>query len=148
MERQDVDRRRLGLEFSAERLAFSAKHVHPCAEVIGVSDGISRSWAKANNPYWSDHVETWYRGHQEAEEYCRRRKLSCATFEQWARHLVSPEDLVSVRNVCRNCAGKRQMAARRAIRSGAEGLRAIATVCARTAVRSLFERSGACMSKL
>ncbi|MGO9847011.1 MAG: IS66 family insertion sequence element accessory protein TnpA [Methylocella sp.] len=52
-----------------------------------------RSWTKANNPYWSTHVETWYRGHLEAEEYCRRRKLSIATFEQWARHLVSPEDL-------------------------------------------------------
>jgi transposase-like protein len=52
-----------------------------------------RSWTKANNPYWSTHVETWYRGHQEAEEYCRRRKLSIATFERWARHLVSKEDL-------------------------------------------------------
>jgi hypothetical protein len=52
-----------------------------------------RSWTKANNPYWSTHVATWYRGHQEAEEYCRRRKLSRATFERWPRHLVSPEDL-------------------------------------------------------
>ena len=49
----------------------------------------SRSWEKANNPYWSEHVETWYRDHQEVEEYCRRRKLSRATFERWAR----PEDL-------------------------------------------------------
>ena len=53
----------------------------------------SRSWEKANNPYWSEHVETWYRGHQEVEEYCRRRKLSRATFERWARHLVSAEEL-------------------------------------------------------
>jgi transposase-like protein len=52
-----------------------------------------RSWAKANNPYWSTHVATWYRGHQSAQEYCRRRKLPTATFEQWARHLLSPEDL-------------------------------------------------------
>ena len=52
-----------------------------------------RSWTKANNPYWSTHVETWYRGHLEAEEYCRRRKLSIAAFERRARHLVSPEDL-------------------------------------------------------
>jgi transposase-like protein len=52
-----------------------------------------RSWAKANNPYWSTHVATWLRGHQTAQEYCRRRKLSIATFEQWARHLLSPEDL-------------------------------------------------------
>jgi transposase-like protein len=52
-----------------------------------------RSWAKANNPYWSTHVATWFRGHQSAQEYCRRRKLPTATFEQWARHLLSPEDL-------------------------------------------------------
>jgi hypothetical protein len=52
-----------------------------------------RSWTKANNPYWSTHVETWYGGHQEPEEYCRRRKLSIVTFKQWACHLVSPEDL-------------------------------------------------------
>jgi len=52
-----------------------------------------RSWTKANNPYWSTHVATWYRGHQEAEEYCRRRKLSRTAFDRWARHLVSPEDL-------------------------------------------------------
>ncbi len=38
MECQDVDRRRLGLEFSAEHFPFSVKHVHPCAEVIGVSN--------------------------------------------------------------------------------------------------------------
>ena len=58
-----------------------------------ISDGASAFLDKANNPYWSTHVATWYRGHQEAEEYCRRRKLSIATFDRWARHLVSPEDL-------------------------------------------------------
>jgi hypothetical protein len=52
-----------------------------------------RSWTKANNPYWSTHVATWYRGRQEAEEYCRRRKLSIVTFKRWASHLVSKEDL-------------------------------------------------------
>ena len=52
-----------------------------------------RSWTKANNPYWSTHVATWYRGRQEAEEYCRRRKLSIVTFKRRARHLVGPEDL-------------------------------------------------------
>ena len=52
-----------------------------------------RSWTNANNPYWSTQVATWYRGYQEAKEYCRRRKLSIVTFKQWARHLVSPEDL-------------------------------------------------------
>lgn len=52
-----------------------------------------RSWAKADNPYWSTHVATWYRGRQDVEEYCRRRKLSITTFERWMRHLVSAEDL-------------------------------------------------------
>ena len=53
----------------------------------------SRSWEKANNPYWSEHVETWYRGHQEPTEYCRRRKLSITAFGQSVHNLVSPEDL-------------------------------------------------------
>ncbi|MGY4173464.1 hypothetical protein ACVIM8_007537 [Bradyrhizobium sp. USDA 4529] len=26
------------------------------------------SWAKANTPYWSSHVENWYRSNQDAEE--------------------------------------------------------------------------------
>jgi hypothetical protein len=52
-----------------------------------------RSWEKAKSPYWSAHVAAWYRGRREAEEYCRRRKLPTATFEQWVRHLVSPADL-------------------------------------------------------
>lgn len=52
-----------------------------------------RSWAKANSPYWSSHVATWYRGNQDALEYCRRRDLSITTFELWMRHLVSSEDL-------------------------------------------------------
>ncbi|SDE77399.1 hypothetical protein SAMN05216337_103487 [Bradyrhizobium brasilense] len=42
-----------------------------------------RSWAKANYPYWSSHVESWYRSNQDAKEYCGRRKLSMATFERW-----------------------------------------------------------------
>lgn len=28
----------------------------------------SRSWEKATNPYWSEHVEAWYRGHQDVED--------------------------------------------------------------------------------
>jgi len=52
-----------------------------------------RSWAKANNPYWSNHVATWYAGRQDVEEYCQRRDLSPATLLLWAQHLVSPEDL-------------------------------------------------------
>ncbi|MER9632166.1 hypothetical protein [Mesorhizobium sp. M0296] len=52
-----------------------------------------RSWAKANSPYWSSHVAGWYRGNQDALEYCRRRDLSITTFELWMRHLVSADDL-------------------------------------------------------
>jgi hypothetical protein len=52
-----------------------------------------RSWAKANNPYWSNHVATWYAGHQSAEEYCRRRDISTTSLKRWARHLLSSEDL-------------------------------------------------------
>ncbi|TJW02516.1 MAG: IS66 family insertion sequence element accessory protein TnpB [Mesorhizobium sp.] len=40
----------------------------------------------------------------EAEEYCRRRKLSTRTFALWVRHLVSPDDLrkraESLRKLC------------------------------------------------
>ncbi len=112
----------------------------------GGSPMASRSWEKANNPYWSEHVETWYRGHQDAEEYCRRRKLSCATFERWARHLVSAEDLQQTGGSSAEIALGKSVK-QRAKRSGVAGLRAIATVHARTAVRSLFGLSGACMLK-
>jgi hypothetical protein len=52
-----------------------------------------RSWSKVDNPWWSGHVATWYGGHQDAEDYCRQRDLSTATLMQWARHLLSAEDL-------------------------------------------------------
>jgi hypothetical protein len=52
-----------------------------------------RSWAKANNPFWSAHVAAWYRSALDAEAYCRRRYLSTATLMLWARHLLSAEDL-------------------------------------------------------
>jgi hypothetical protein len=52
-----------------------------------------RSWAKANNPYWSNNAATWYAGHQSVEEYCRRRDISTTPFKRWARHLLSSEDL-------------------------------------------------------
>lgn len=61
-----------------------------------------RSWAKANNPYWSNHVATWYGGHQDVQEYCRRRDLSVAAFTRWARHLLSPEDLRKRKERLRN----------------------------------------------
>jgi len=107
-----------------------------------------RSRTKANNPYWSTHVETWCCGHQEAEEYCRRRKLLIATFERWACHLVSPKDLRKrTEHLHKLCREKQYGRVKRGNRSGSKGLRAIATVCVRTAVRSLFERSGACVLK-
>jgi hypothetical protein len=38
-----------------------------------------RSWAKANNPFWSAHLAAWYRSALDAEDYCRRRVLLTAT---------------------------------------------------------------------
>jgi hypothetical protein len=40
-------------------------------------------------------------GHQDAEDYCRQYDLSTATLMQWARHLLSAEDL---RKTCRTSA--------------------------------------------
>ena len=52
-----------------------------------------RSWAKADNPFWSNHVAAWYRSPLKAEHYCRKHDLSTASLMRWARHLVSAEDL-------------------------------------------------------
>jgi len=52
-----------------------------------------RSWAKANNPFWSKHVAAWYRSALEAEHYCRKHDLSTTSLMRWARHLVSADDL-------------------------------------------------------
>jgi hypothetical protein len=76
---------------------------------------LRRSWTKANNPYWSTHVATWYRGHQEAEEYCRRRKLSITTFERWMRHLVCAEDL------CKRAEYLRKLRSKELERQGKKG---------------------------
>jgi hypothetical protein len=51
-----------------------------------------RSWAKADNPFWSNHVAAWYRNALEAEHYCRKHDLSTASLMRWARHLLSAED--------------------------------------------------------
>jgi hypothetical protein len=61
-----------------------------------------RSFAKANNPYWSNHVATWHAGHQSAEEYCRRHDMSTKPFMLWARHLLSAEDLRKRKERLRN----------------------------------------------
>jgi hypothetical protein len=65
-----------------------------------------RSGAKADNPFWSQHVAALYRSALDAEDYYRRRDLSPAKLMLWARHLLSAEDLRSVRKICRNCARK------------------------------------------
>jgi len=52
-----------------------------------------RSWAKANNPFWSNHVVAWYRSALEAEHYCRKHDLSTTSLMRWARHLLSKEEL-------------------------------------------------------
>jgi len=52
-----------------------------------------RSWAKADNPFWSNHVAAWYRSALEAEHYCRRHDLPTTSLMRWARHLLSKEEL-------------------------------------------------------
>jgi transposase-like protein len=52
-----------------------------------------RSWAKADNPFWSAHVVAWYRSALEAEHYCRRHDLATTSLMRWARHLLSKEEL-------------------------------------------------------
>jgi transposase-like protein len=52
-----------------------------------------RSWAKADNPFWSAHVVAWYRSALEAEHYCRKHDLATTSLLRWARHLLSKEDL-------------------------------------------------------
>jgi transposase-like protein len=52
-----------------------------------------RSWAKADNPFWSNHVTAWYRSALEAEHYCRKHDLSTTSLMRWAHHLLSGDDL-------------------------------------------------------
>jgi len=52
-----------------------------------------RSWVKADNPFWSNHVAAWYRSELDAEHYCRKHDLSTASLMGWARHLLSADDL-------------------------------------------------------
>jgi hypothetical protein len=72
-----------------------------------------RSWAKANNPFWSKHVAAWYRSALEAEHYCRKHDLSTTSLMRWARHVVSADDLRKRTEHLRNLpqkASKRQQA--------------------------------------
>jgi hypothetical protein len=52
-----------------------------------------RSWAKADNPFWSAHLVAWYRSGLDAKDYCRRSELSPATLMLWVHHLLSADDL-------------------------------------------------------
>ena len=52
-----------------------------------------RSGAKANNPFWSNHVAAWYGSALDAEHYCRKHVLSATSLMRWARNLPSAEDL-------------------------------------------------------
>ena len=52
-----------------------------------------RSWAKADNPFRSNHVAAWYRSALEAEHYRRKHDLSTASLMRWARHLLGADDL-------------------------------------------------------
>jgi hypothetical protein len=52
-----------------------------------------RSWAKADNPFWSNHIAARYRSALDAEHYCRKHDLSTASLMRWSRHLLSAEDL-------------------------------------------------------
>ena len=52
-----------------------------------------RSWAKADNPFWSNHVAAWYGSALDAEHYFQKHDVSTASLMRWARHLVSAEDL-------------------------------------------------------
>ena len=42
-----------------------------------------RSWVKADNPFWSNHVAAWYRSALDAERYCRKHDLSTASLMRW-----------------------------------------------------------------
>ncbi len=51
------------------------------------------SWAKAENPFWPNHVAAWYRRALEAEDYCRKHNLSTTSLMRRTRHLLSKEEL-------------------------------------------------------
>jgi hypothetical protein len=105
-----------------------------------------RSWAKADNPYWSAHVAAWYRSALDAEDYCCRRDLSTATLLLSARHLLSAEDLRKrAEDLQKLCWKKPERQSKNPPPKRPERPRHIATVCIRTAVRLRFARSGACM---
>jgi hypothetical protein len=52
-----------------------------------------RSWAKANNPFWSKHVVAWYQGALETEHYCRKRDLSTTSLMRLGAYLLGAANL-------------------------------------------------------
>jgi transposase-like protein len=67
-----------------------------------------RTWAKADNPFWSNHVAAWYRSALDAEHYSRKHDLSTTSLMRWARHLLSAEDLRKHTENLRNLPRKMQ----------------------------------------
>jgi hypothetical protein len=71
-----------------------------------------RSWATADNSFWSNHVAAWYRGVVEVETYSRKHDFSATSLIRCARHLPSAEDLRKRAEHLRNCSRKRRNGSR------------------------------------
>jgi hypothetical protein len=104
---------------------------------------------KADNPFWSNHVAAWYRGTLEAETYRWKQDLSTTRLMRWARHLLSAEDLRERADHLRDLpqkASKRQQK-KKPLKRQKEASAQSRRRSTRTAVRLLFRRSRAYMSK-
>ena len=71
-----------------------------------ITDAASTFLVKGPQPILVDACCDLISGRQDAEEYCRRRKLPTATFELWVRDLVCPKDLRNRGKIRGNCARK------------------------------------------
>jgi hypothetical protein len=74
-------------------LIFCSRFISASLLPWRISDDASSFRAKADNPFWSNHVAAWYRSALDAEHYCRKHDLSTASLLRWAHHLVSAENL-------------------------------------------------------
>jgi hypothetical protein len=117
-----------------------------CAPALEESPMAPRlSWAKADNPFWSNHIAAWYRSALDAEHYCQKHDLSTASLMRWARYLLSAEDLRKHAEDLQKVRRKEPRPQPKNGHSNKRGLGAIATACVQRAVRLRFGRSGACM---
>jgi hypothetical protein len=109
-----------------------------------ISDGASSLLAKADNPFWSNHVTAWYRSALDAEHYCRKHDLSTASLMRWARHLLSADDLrkraEDLQKLRRKKPGRQPNGQSNKPKRPRRNRYSV-----RTAVRLRFARSGACM---